>query len=162
MDKKKRFEILKRHGFQCFYCGRKPPEVALEVDHRTSRVVGGEAAEADDNLVAACRDCNRGKGATSDQDDDGIVIVTGPDGHVDHKRSLKLSGLWSLLSAETKTAMVAPIRTPLEVLLRDVDDAERTMQAVALSLRGAHERVFRARAHEQIMGNQSPSNTSSS
>jgi 5-methylcytosine-specific restriction endonuclease McrA len=30
---KVRFEVFKRDNFTCRYCGRKTPEVVLEVDH---------------------------------------------------------------------------------------------------------------------------------
>lgn len=28
-----RFEVFKRDGFKCLYCGRTPPSVLLHVDH---------------------------------------------------------------------------------------------------------------------------------
>jgi hypothetical protein len=56
-----RFDVFKRDGFTCAYCGRKPPEVTLEVDHIIPRAEGGD--DAVDNLTTACMDCNRGKGA---------------------------------------------------------------------------------------------------
>jgi HNH endonuclease len=57
-----RFEVFKRDGFKCAYCGRCSPDVVLEVDHVIPRVEGGD----DDmlNLVTSCWDCNRGKGAS--------------------------------------------------------------------------------------------------
>lgn len=61
VSKRIRFEIFKRDGFTCQYCGRKPPEVVLEVDHIHPRAEGGDDDEA--NLVTSCVDCNRGKGA---------------------------------------------------------------------------------------------------
>lgn len=55
----KRFNVFKRDGFQCQYCGRQPPEVVLEVDHVVPQSKGG----GDDalNLLTACFECNRGK-----------------------------------------------------------------------------------------------------
>src|ERR1044071_8355914 len=41
LTRKQRFEILKRDNFTCQYCGRKPPEVTLEVDHIKSVYGGG-------------------------------------------------------------------------------------------------------------------------
>lgn len=59
MTKTKRFEIFKRDGFQCAYCGQKPPAVILEVDHIEPKSKGGPDDES--NLITACFDCNRGK-----------------------------------------------------------------------------------------------------
>lgn len=58
---KARFEILKRDGFTCAYCGATPPNVLLEVDHIVPRAEGG--TDDDSNLITACERCNRGKGA---------------------------------------------------------------------------------------------------
>lgn len=57
-----RFRVLERCGFACSYCGRRPPEVALQIDHVLPVSLGGTNDE--DNLVAACWDCNIGKGDT--------------------------------------------------------------------------------------------------
>jgi hypothetical protein len=54
-----RFEIFKRDGFICQYCGRGTPDVVLELDHVVPRAEGG--SDDDHNLVTACWDCNRGK-----------------------------------------------------------------------------------------------------
>lgn len=61
LSKRKRFEIFKRDGFTCQYCGQRPPEVVLEVDHIEPRAHGGSDDEL--NLVTSCADCNRGKGS---------------------------------------------------------------------------------------------------
>lgn len=63
LSKKTRFEVFKRDGFVCQYCGAHPPSVVLEVDHITP--VSGGGANDIDNLITACFDCNRGK---SDRD----------------------------------------------------------------------------------------------
>lgn len=55
-----RFEILGRDNFTCRYCGKHAPETELEVDHVYPRARGG--SDQPSNLVATCRDCNRGKG----------------------------------------------------------------------------------------------------
>jgi len=62
LTQKLRFEIFKRDGFVCRYCGKKPPEVTLEIDHVIPKSSGGK----DDlnNLVTSCFNCNRGKGKT--------------------------------------------------------------------------------------------------
>jgi hypothetical protein len=62
ISKKTRFDVFKRDAFQCVYCGAHPSEtVLLEVDHIHPVVEGG--TNDIDNLVTACWDCNRGKGA---------------------------------------------------------------------------------------------------
>lgn len=54
-----RFEVFQRDQFTCQYCGRKAPEVKLEVDHRIPVADGG--TDSFDNLITACSDCNQGK-----------------------------------------------------------------------------------------------------
>jgi hypothetical protein len=58
--KLERFEVFKRDGFVCQYCGGHPPDKTLEVDHIIPVSKGG----TDDlhNLITSCFDCNRGKG----------------------------------------------------------------------------------------------------
>lgn len=58
---KQRFEIFKRDNFTCQYCGKKSPEVILEVDHIIPIAEGGKSNQ--ENLTTACFACNRGKGA---------------------------------------------------------------------------------------------------
>lgn len=58
---KVRFEVFKRDSFTCQYCGQKAPDVLLEADHIDPRANGG--GDEILNLVTACIDCNRGKGA---------------------------------------------------------------------------------------------------
>lgn len=59
LSKKARFEVFKRDEFSCQYCGRRPPEIVLEVDHIVAVANGG--GDDDHNLLTACFDCNRGK-----------------------------------------------------------------------------------------------------
>lgn len=59
-SKKIRFEVFKRDGFICQYCGRTPPEVVLEVDHVIPKAHDGK--DDINNYLTACFDCNRGKG----------------------------------------------------------------------------------------------------
>lgn len=62
IGKKKRFEVFKRDKFTCQYCGRKSPDVVLEIDHIKPVAEGGNNGIM--NLITSCRDCNRGKGKT--------------------------------------------------------------------------------------------------
>jgi len=61
VSKRTRFEIFKRDGFACQYCGAHPPSVLLHVDHILALAAGG--SNHVDNLVTACEPCNAGKGA---------------------------------------------------------------------------------------------------
>ena len=59
ISKRLRFEVFKRDGFVCQYCGATPPGALLECDHINPVALGG-FTEAD-NLITACFACNRGK-----------------------------------------------------------------------------------------------------
>ena len=63
LSKKTRFEVFKRDGFICQYCGNSPPAVILEIDHIKPFKAGG--SNEIDNLLTSCFDCNRGKGANT-------------------------------------------------------------------------------------------------
>lgn len=65
-----RFEVFKRDSFTCQYCGRKAPEVVLELEHidPVSKGGGNEIL----NLVTSCWACNSGKGDRK-LDDDTVV-----------------------------------------------------------------------------------------
>lgn len=58
-----RFEVFKRDGFKCQYCGATAEQSALHVDHITPVALGG--GNEMHNLVTACSSCNFGKGAVS-------------------------------------------------------------------------------------------------
>lgn len=58
-------DILERDGYQCAYCGKR----AVQADHVIPRTVRARLARCESKLdplllglVAACRDCNEGKG----------------------------------------------------------------------------------------------------
>jgi 5-methylcytosine-specific restriction endonuclease McrA len=55
-----RFLILKKYDFTCQYCGRKAPQVILQIDHVIPKSRGGK--NSTDNYKIACKDCNIGKG----------------------------------------------------------------------------------------------------
>lgn len=69
-----RFEIFKRDDFTCRYCGRRSPEVVLEVDHIIPVADGG----IDDpiNLATSCWECNSGKSSVPLSE-----LITGEDPH---------------------------------------------------------------------------------
>lgn len=59
VSKRKRFNVFKRDGFTCQYCGAKPPKVVLECDHIIPVSKGGK--DEHHNLITSCFSCNRGK-----------------------------------------------------------------------------------------------------
>lgn len=61
ISKKLRFEIFKRDGFRCTYCGATPTDSPLHLDHIEPVSKGG--GNGPENLVTACSSCNLGKGA---------------------------------------------------------------------------------------------------
>lgn len=59
LSKRLRFEVFKRDGFKCVYCGAPPTGGVLHVDHVIPVVEGG--TNDPENLVTSCPDCNLGK-----------------------------------------------------------------------------------------------------
>ena len=59
LSPKIRWKVYSRDNFTCVYCGRKPPEVALEIDHIIPVSYGG--GNNMDNLATSCNQCNAGK-----------------------------------------------------------------------------------------------------
>jgi hypothetical protein len=61
ISKSTRFEVFKRDGFTCQYCGAHPPQVVLHLDHIKAVANGG--GDGMDNLITSCITCNLGKAA---------------------------------------------------------------------------------------------------
>lgn len=61
LSQRTRFEIFKRDGFKCLYCGSTPVQKVLRVDHVVPVKEGG--GDGPENLVTSCFDCNAGKAA---------------------------------------------------------------------------------------------------
>ena len=59
ISKKLRFEVYKRDKFTCQYCGRKAPDVVLNIDHIMPVSKGGTNDIL--NLITTCFECNNGK-----------------------------------------------------------------------------------------------------
>lgn len=70
VSKTLRFEVFKRDSFTCQYCGRKAPDIVLEIEHVHPVSLGGDNDIM--NLVTSCEDCNDGKGARP-LDDNAVV-----------------------------------------------------------------------------------------
>lgn len=54
-----RYQVLTRDESTCKKCGRKTPDVELQVDHMLPWACGGSTVV--DNLQSLCRECNQGK-----------------------------------------------------------------------------------------------------
>jgi hypothetical protein len=63
VSKRLRYEVLRRDGHACRYCGNTAPAVPLTVDHVIPVALGGQ--DAPENLVTACSACNAGKSSSS-------------------------------------------------------------------------------------------------
>jgi len=111
---KKRFEVFKRDNFTCRYCGRKTPNVVLEIDHVIPKSEGG--SDDLENLVTSCWECNRGKGKT--------LIGEIQDGSSPHDRAVMLLELERQL--QEYNAVKARVRErenrDIEILLRYWDE----------------------------------------
>lgn len=59
ISKKLRFEVFKRDGFKCQYCGASAPDVLLDVDH--IQPVSKDGTNDILNLITSCKACNSGK-----------------------------------------------------------------------------------------------------
>jgi hypothetical protein len=63
VSKRLKFEILRRDGHKCRYCGVPAADARLTVDHVIPVALGG--SDEPSNLAAACGDCNGGKTSSS-------------------------------------------------------------------------------------------------
>lgn len=70
VSKRVRYEVLRRDGHACRYCGAMAPEVKLTIDHVIPVALGG--SDDPSNLLTACVDCNAGK--TSTAPDQALVV----------------------------------------------------------------------------------------
>ena len=101
LSQKTRFEVFKRDRFTCQYCGRKAPDVVLQVDHIVPVAKGGKNDIL--NLVTSCVDCNSGK---SDRklDDASVVEKQRREMELRQERleQIRMMGEWqaSLVSVE--------------------------------------------------------------
>lgn len=71
LSKKTRFEVFKRDGFKCQYCGATAPEAVLVVDH-----IHPLSQDGDDsilNYITACQPCNAGKSDRLLSDDSAVA-----------------------------------------------------------------------------------------
>lgn len=59
VSKRLRYEVLRRDGFRCRYCGATPEQAELRIDHVVPESLGGRTEPS--NLATACDPCNSGK-----------------------------------------------------------------------------------------------------
>lgn len=76
ISKRLRFEVLKRDGHRCHYCGVTAAEAKIVVDAVVPEALGGSHKDPA-NLVAACDPCNNGK--TSSSPDAPLVAAVAED-----------------------------------------------------------------------------------
>lgn len=84
VSKRLRFEVLRRDGHACRYCGATAPDVKLHVDHVIPVSLGG--TDDPENLVAACVDCNAGKSSSSP---DAATVAEVAEAQAEHRRHLE-------------------------------------------------------------------------
>lgn len=60
IDDRTRFDVLRRDGFRCRWCGAPARDCRLTIDHIVPLSRGGD--NTDENLCAACERCNMGRG----------------------------------------------------------------------------------------------------
>lgn len=76
ISKRLRYEVLRRDGYACHYCGAQAPEVKLVVDAVVPEALGGSHKDPA-NLITACDPCNNGK--TSSSPDAPLVATVSED-----------------------------------------------------------------------------------
>lgn len=99
ISKGKRFDVFQRDQHTCQYCGRRPPEIELVVDHLLPVAEGG--TDDFENLVASCADCNSGKSAK--------LIEKFTDGHTKEA--------WRDLIRQKRDELLASRRSRLEEVI---------------------------------------------
>ncbi len=65
--------VLARDHETCQYCGAQPGRTNLTIDHILPRSQGGQTRW--DNVVTACRDCNRKKGGRTPEQANMILLI---------------------------------------------------------------------------------------
>lgn len=75
VSKRLRFEVFRRDGFACRYCGATASDTTLTIDHVVPIALGG--TDEPGNLVTACAPCNAGK--TSSHPDAPLVADVAQD-----------------------------------------------------------------------------------
>lgn len=105
ISRRLRFEILRRDGHTCRYCGAMAPDVPLTVDHVIPTTLGG--ADEPANLVTACQPCNAGK---SSMPADAAIVEDVEADALRWKAAIEQAALEMRAEQETMDALVAQFR----------------------------------------------------
>lgn len=101
IPKRVRFEVLRRDNNTCRYC--HATDVPLTIDHVLPTVLGG--SDDPSNLVAACKDCNAGKSATTP---DAPLVAQVSEEQIRWATALKVAAQRTLADAEAMMARLEP------------------------------------------------------
>lgn len=108
ISKKVRFEVFKRDGFKCAYCGAASPSVLLQIDHIEPIKLGGKNSML--NLVTACAGCNAGKSCRELSDESVVVkrrVQSEAEAELREQALAALSWQRSLLDRQREIARLA-------------------------------------------------------
>jgi len=119
LSKKIRFDVFKRDGFKCMYCGAHPPAVVLEADHIKPVALGGKNRM--DNLITACFACNRGKAAISL---DAVPQALADKAEAIKEREAQIKGYEKVMS-DKRLRLDREAWAILHILLPDAESASR-------------------------------------
>lgn len=145
VSKRVRYEVLRRDGYACRYCGAMAPDVKLTIDHVMPVALGGD--DQPTNLVAACFDCNAGKASSSP---DAPLVEDVANDALRWSRAMDVAAA-ALLAEQRERREV--VREWLEVwekwreidfLPADFDDSIMRFYAAGLPLEVLKENAFRA------------------
>lgn len=113
LSKRVRFDVFKRDKFTCQYCGQRPPDVMLEVDHVHPICDGG--TDEPGNLTTACFACNRGKAGKTLGDVlpaiNELELLAGVQEMLERAAAMKQSHAVAMAQREAEDTAVATIRT---------------------------------------------------
>lgn len=101
VSKRLRFEILRRDGHRCRYCGAGALAAPLTVDHITPLALGG--TDDPDNLATACEPCNSGKTSTLPNPD--ALPLT----ELSQTSGPLMADVWALLSEHSASELRSPV-----------------------------------------------------
>lgn len=104
-----RFEVFKRDMFTCQYCGKKAPDVVLNIDHIKPVADGGNNGIM--NLVTSCRDCNSGKSDVALNDGSAVAVARVQAEAMQERRGqIKMLADWHVEMASMKPEIEAITR----------------------------------------------------